>query len=185
MGIRDEQRDRVVQRLSAHLLETGLSRTSLRQLAAAAEVSDRMLLYYFADKAEVLAAAMQRIAADLAGGLAHSMPEGERLPPAELALRAAELTMQPEMRRFMRLWIEVVAEAGKGREPFAAIAGAIMGGFVAWIDSRLDAPPEADRAGLAAAVIAVIDGLALVDLLTPAGTAPAARAAFAVLLRRP
>jgi AcrR family transcriptional regulator len=45
MSTRDEQRDKVVERLAGHLLEHGLARTSLRQLAAAAGVSDRMLLY--------------------------------------------------------------------------------------------------------------------------------------------
>ena len=55
MSPRDEQRERVIGALTGHLLRTGLSQSSLRQLAAAAEVSDRMLLYYFVDKAEVLA----------------------------------------------------------------------------------------------------------------------------------
>ncbi|MFY8208820.1 MAG: TetR/AcrR family transcriptional regulator, partial [Caulobacter sp.] len=49
MNVRDEQRARVIAVLADHLLATGLSQASLRQLAAAAGVSDRMLLYYFAD----------------------------------------------------------------------------------------------------------------------------------------
>jgi hypothetical protein len=59
MTIREEQRRRVTERLAGHLLATGLSRTSARQLAAAAaaEVSDRMLRFDFKDKAEVIAAA--------------------------------------------------------------------------------------------------------------------------------
>ena len=65
MGIRDEQRERVVERLSGHLLATGLAQVSLRQLATAAGVSDRMLLYYFDDKAEVLSASLQRIAGQM------------------------------------------------------------------------------------------------------------------------
>jgi len=61
MTIREEQRRRVTERLAGRLLATGLSRTSVRQLAAAAAaaagVSYRMLLYDFKDKAEVIAAA--------------------------------------------------------------------------------------------------------------------------------
>ena len=59
MTIREEQRRRVTERLAGHLLATGLSRTSVRQLAAAAAagVSYRMLLYDFKDKTEVIAAA--------------------------------------------------------------------------------------------------------------------------------
>ncbi|NCU12087.1 MAG: TetR/AcrR family transcriptional regulator, partial [Sphingomonadaceae bacterium] len=81
MSVRDEQREAVVERLAAHLLETGLSRTSLRQLAAAAGVSDRMLLYYFADKAEVLSAVLARVAGELAMRLTKAIPDGAPLKP--------------------------------------------------------------------------------------------------------
>ena len=46
MTTREEQRQLVIERLSRHLLDVGLAQASLRQLAAAAGVSDRMLLYY-------------------------------------------------------------------------------------------------------------------------------------------
>ena len=52
MNIRDTQRAAVTERLSSHILAHGLARSSLRELAAAAGVSDRMLLYYFDDKSE-------------------------------------------------------------------------------------------------------------------------------------
>jgi AcrR family transcriptional regulator len=58
-----EQRERVLALLAEHLLQTGLAKTSLRQLAAAAEVSDRMLIYYFGSKAEVLSATTELLAA--------------------------------------------------------------------------------------------------------------------------
>jgi AcrR family transcriptional regulator len=164
MSIRDKQRDRVTERLAVHLLETGLARTSLRQLAAAAGVSDRMLLYYFADKAEVLSVVMGRVASELAIRLALVIPDGTRLPPTELVRRSAEFTTGPEMRRFMRLWVEVVAAAAKREEPFVAIVAQVMAGFRFWVDSRLDLPAGADREATAAAIIAVIDGLALVDM---------------------
>lgn len=164
MPTRDEQRERVVQRLSAHLLETGLSQISLRQLAAAARVSDRMLLYYFEDKAAVLAAAMERVAFGLADEFGKAMPPDEKLTPPEFLKHAAMLTTQTGMRRFMRLWIEVVAAAAKGEAPFVAIAAQIMAGFQIWVDSRLDVPAGTDRAAVAAAIIAMVDGLALVGV---------------------
>mgnify|MGYP000446911998 CR=1 FL=1 len=56
MALRAAQRQVVTERLAGHLLASGLARTSVRQLAAAAGISDRMLLYYFRDKAEALVA---------------------------------------------------------------------------------------------------------------------------------
>jgi AcrR family transcriptional regulator len=182
MNIRHEQREMVTGRLSAHLLETGLARTSLRQLAAAAGVSDRMLLYYFSDKAEVLAAAMARIAGELAMQLAVAIPDGTHFPPRELVRRAAQFTIQPEMRRFMRLWIELVAAAAKGEEPYGAIVAQIMAGFRLWVAARLDAPPDADREALAAAIIAVIDGLALVEMSAGEDLGPRMIAALDLLM---
>ena len=100
MTIRDDQREKVTERLAAHLLDTGLSQASLRQLARAAGVSDRMLLYYFDDKAAVLSAATARIAAQSVAGLAETMPEGTRLPPREL------------VKLDRRTWVNLVTQAG-------------------------------------------------------------------------
>ena len=65
MAPKDQQRAQAAQRLKQHLLETGLSQSSLRQLAAAAGISDRMLLYYFDDKSDALNEAFGLIASDL------------------------------------------------------------------------------------------------------------------------
>ncbi|MEL0212249.1 MAG: TetR family transcriptional regulator, partial [Novosphingobium sp.] len=75
MSVREQQREKVVMLLAEHLLETGLTQTSLRQLANAGGVSDRMLLYYFPDKAAVMAAAIERVAGSLAAALAELLPE--------------------------------------------------------------------------------------------------------------
>lgn len=166
MIARDEQRERVVERLSSHLLETGLSAASLRQLAAAAGVSDRMLLYYFADKAELMAVVMQRLAGGMAEHLSGVAAEGERLSKAELAARCAELVVTDAFRPYMALWIEAVAASARGEEPFPEIIRQVTAGFLAWIESRLDLPEGADAKGSAAMILALVDGLALVEICT-------------------
>lgn len=182
MTIREQQRAMVVDRLAAHMLEHGLAHNSLRQLAAAAKVSDRMLLYYFADKAEILSAVMGRVAGELAQRLAGAIPDDRLLPPSELIVRAAAFTTGPDMRRFMRLWVEVVAAASGGEVPFPDIVRQVMGGFRAWVDARLALPEGADREGTAAAIIAMIDGLALVDICSDDDMAGRMAAALPTLL---
>lgn len=181
MSVRDEQRERVTGRLAAHLLETGLTQASLRQLARAAGVSDRMLLYYFADKTEVLSAATARIAAQTVEGLAEALPEGTRMLPRELVILAAQLTAGPQMRRFMRLWVEMIAAAAKGEEPFVTISGQVMASFKQWLAVRLDVPAGTDAAATASVIIALIDGLALVDICSNAADMKATNRAVAVL----
>jgi len=111
MTVRAAQRQVVTERLAEHLLATGLARTSVRQLAAAAGVSDRMLLYYFRDKAETLGEAMGHVVAQLGGRLEAALPAGRRMPPERLLAEAARIATEPEVRPFMALWMEVIAAA--------------------------------------------------------------------------
>lgn len=182
MSIRDQQRELAAERLGQHLLCTGLAQTSLRELARAAETSDRMLLYYFKDKAEVLSAAIGHVAAQSTAGLDQALPAGHLLPPGELAQRAAMALAGAELRPFMRLWIEMVAAAARGEEPYAGIVAQVMLFFQHWVVVRLAAPPEADPEALARAIIALVDGLALVEIGTAPEDMAATRAALKHLL---
>ncbi len=182
VSIRESQRARVIETIGAHLLATGLAETSLRQLAAAAGVSDRMLLYYFTDKADVLMQAMARIANDSAVQLAEAIPANAALTAGQLIGEAVRVTSAPAMKPFMRLWIEVVAAAARGEAPFPAIAQQITLGFLAWIEARLGSTPPQERAAAAAMILAVVDGLALVEVCS--GAALTAQAAdYAARLR--
>lgn len=178
---RDAQRDAATEKLARHFLATGLGQTSLRQLAEAAGFSDRMLLYYFADKSDIVTTVMQRLAGELAARLSAGLPETPRLAPAILLRKAAELTTAPEVRPYMRLWIESVAAASRGEEPFPAITQAILAGFREWLDERLDLPPDADREGVAMAVLATLDGLALIEICSGPATVAQAVAALDTL----
>jgi AcrR family transcriptional regulator len=164
MTVRDDQRERVIGDLAGHLLRTGLSQASLRQLASAAGVSDRMLLYYFADKTEVLALALQKVAGDMAAGMGRAVPEGTRLDPDAFLAATARHVVDGPFRPYMRLWIEIVAAAARREAPYVDIAAAITGGFLDWIESRLDPARTPDPKGAAARILATLDGLALVDI---------------------
>lgn len=174
MTPRDEQRQHVIEALGDHLLRTGLSQSSLRQLAGAAGVSDRMLLYYFDDKAEVLAQVLTRLAASMSEQLNVAIPEGERLSPAALTARAARIVIAPAFLPYMRLWLEVVAAAGRNEAPFAQISQAVAHGFLEWIEQRLQPIDGRCAAGQAAAILALVDGLVLVEI--SAGSEPARQA---------
>ncbi|MEL7454179.1 MAG: TetR/AcrR family transcriptional regulator [Pseudomonadota bacterium] len=166
MAQKEKQREEVIERLSAHLLETGLSKASLRQLAAAAGVSDRMLLYYFADKADVLACALGRVASDLTVMLDTAIPAGRKLPPAEIIRATTQLIREPASKPFFRLWTEAVAAAARHEAPFVEIARQIAEGFLVWIEDRLSGGTGETRRATAAMVLAMVDGLALLEICT-------------------
>ncbi len=178
MVSKEEQRERVVARLSESFLETGLSQTSLRQLAAVAGMSDRMLLYYFSNKSDIILTVLSRIAADIADQLAQAIPETPTLAPAALIAKAVAVTQSEGMRPFMRLWIEVIAAASRGKQPYSAVAQQIALGFMDWIEARLEGEAGKAKHANAAMIFAMIDGLALLDVC--AGEAQSRLAARAV-----
>lgn len=160
MSIRDARREAALDRIADHLLAAGLAGASLRPLARAAGTSDRMLLYYFTDKDELLGLALERIALRLANLLDAAIPAGTRLP--EPALRAAVWAgmRAPAMAPYMRIWLDLAAASGRGEEPHRAIAGRIADLFHAWLADRLDGPADA-----AARLFGRLEGALLIDLL--------------------
>ena len=80
---RDKRSD-LIDKLADHILAEGLLNASLRPLAKAVGTSDRMLLYYFKDKDELIEAVLNRIAARITVILEQSSPP-EPLPLEVLA----------------------------------------------------------------------------------------------------
>lgn len=155
---RDDKRDAAVDRVADHLLAHGLAGAGLRALAAAAGTSDRMLLYYFRDKDDLVAAALERVAARLTATLDAAMPPGARLPYAPLLAAVWERAGSPGLAGHMRLWLELAGDAARGREPQRAVARAITNGFSRWVIEHLDGSPAE-----AALLLATVDGMLLLD----------------------
>jgi AcrR family transcriptional regulator len=174
MDIREQRREAAVERMADHLLDKGMAGASLRPLAAAAGTSDRMLLYYFADKDELLAVTLERIAGRLRSALDAALPVGVRLPYAALLNALWSAVGSPGLAPYMRLWLELAAGAARGREPERTVAGAILEGFVTWVRDHLDADRQAggDRAAL---LLATLEGLLLLDAAGRRDLAEAAR----------
>ena len=162
MSNRDDRQEAALQRMAAHVLREGLAGASLRPLAAAAGTSDRMLLYYYADKDALLTAILGHVAMALGGELNALLPEGAAQAPDALVAALWAAIKAPALAPYMQLWLEIAAAAMRGQQPHLHVAGAIAGGFLDWIGSRLNVP-EAARADAAAAVLARIEGLVVLD----------------------
>lgn len=161
-SVRQTRREAAIDLLADHLLAEGLSGSNLRALAAAAGTSDRMLLYYFASKDDLLTAALERIAARMSAMLDAALPAEARLPPEDLLRALWPALESPDLRPFMRLWLELAAGSARGEQPHKDVAGRIIDGFVAWVAAHLDVR-EDQRAPAAARLLATVDGLLLLD----------------------
>ena len=83
VSARDKRSD-LIEKLADHILADGLLNASLRPLAKAVGTSDRMLLYYFKDKDELIEAVLDHIAARITVILEQSRAP-EPLPLESLA----------------------------------------------------------------------------------------------------
>jgi AcrR family transcriptional regulator len=157
----DERRAAIVDRLADHVLAHGLVAASLRPLAKAAGTSDRMLLYYFEDKAEIIGATLQRIAARMTVMLTeHAAPEP--LPLDGLVTRLSAILFDNRFWPFMCVWLELASRAARADPLYVPIAAAIGQGFLAWGEAQLAEPDPDTRASEAAKLLVTIEGMVLV-----------------------
>lgn len=170
MSLRQARRADALNRIADHMLAHGLAASSLRALAHAAGTSDRMLLYYFADKDELVVAALGAISLRLAEVLEAAAPSGKLAPETALGVFAA-IMRGPAIQPHMRVWLELVSLSARGVEPYRAVAGRIADYFVAWVAERLDIADAAARETAAVRLVATLDGLVLLDLLGRGGMA--------------
>ncbi len=159
----DARHDPLIDRLADYVLVHGLAAASLRPMARAAGTSDRMLLYYFADKDAVIAAALDRVAARMIAMLDTAAPPAP-LAPAALRDHLAPLLADANVWPFMRVWLDMAARAAQGDAAIRAVGGAIGRGFLAWLDRHLDVP-KADRASTAARLLIELEGSVLLASL--------------------
>jgi AcrR family transcriptional regulator len=159
-----DRRIAIVDTLADHMLAHGLAASSLRALAKAAGTSDRMLLYYFTDKADLVGAALARIAERIVGFME---TQGARAPrDAETVRReVAAIVLSDDLWPYMRIWLELATLSAHGDPLYRTVGEAIGRGFLAWGTAQIAEPDEATRATQAARLLASIEGLVLLKAL--------------------
>lgn len=112
------RRDEVAQAATDYVLEHGLVGLSLRPLASRLGTSDRMLLYHF-DSKDDLVATVLRVSND------RSVVEIRALPPAPdvhtAVLELWKAVTSPRIDRCQRMYVEAAALGLFGREPYASV----------------------------------------------------------------
>ena len=163
-----KRRTALAEAATDHVLEHGLLGLSLRPLAAALGTSDRMLLYHFADKDDLVATVL-RVANDRSVQQVETLPPGADVQAAVHLLWDA-LTSTP-LEQCQRLYVEAAALGLLGREPYAGVVREANEGWVAALVRFLRRSGcAADHAGRAVVLLdATLMGLHL-DLPLDRGT---------------
>jgi AcrR family transcriptional regulator len=109
------RREELAEAATDYALENGLIGLSLRPLAEALDTSDRMLLYHFQDKDDLVAAILRTASGRSLQSL-RELPVARSLRAAVLDLWRAEST-DPQQ-RCQRLYVEAAALGLFGHEPY-------------------------------------------------------------------
>jgi len=130
-----------------YALAHGLVGLSLRPLAAAIGTSDRMLLYHFSGKDDLLAT-MLRESNDRSVAAIRELPPAEGVREAVRQLWAA--VTSPTLDRCQRMYVEAAALGLLGREPYATVVREANAVWVAALAEHLVAAGmPGNRAGRA------------------------------------
>lgn len=173
----DRRRTELLDALIDAFAAGGVGGRSLRELAAAAGTSHRMLIHHFGSRDEMLLAIVEEVERRQTLTL-DDLPDD---PADAVAAMWADLR-RPEVRPFERLFFECYARAAQGEEPFTRLVPGAVDGWLAAVDERSGG--RADP-GLARLGLAVTRGL-LLDLVATGDDegVDAAAARFVDLLRR-
>ncbi len=162
MSKADTKKRLAVERIIAYVMEDGLSDVGLRKLASVAGTSDRMLIYYFGTKDELINLVLNTIAGAFTNELDRAM--GGALREPDVLMR--ELTELMEDDAFMpsvQLWFELVGLGARGQEPYASNAKLLAANWIDWINSRLVEPSDE----VASDLYAHLDGRLMLKMIDP------------------
>jgi AcrR family transcriptional regulator len=152
----DQRRQDVLQAVIETMAQTGIGARSLRDIAAAAGTSHRMLLHHFGTRDELLVAVVEEVEQQQMTRLS-ALPED----PLGGARAMWSSLREPALRPFERLFFECYARAAQGEQPFARLLARAVD---TWLVAAADRAPSGVDAPLVRLGLAVTRGL-LLDLV--------------------
>lgn len=178
MSKSEEKRQRWLELITNHILKNGINASSLRPLAKAAGTSDRMLIYHFQTKEQLISTALKFLFERLAIELSEVLPKERASSRLECVQNIIQIMQLPEHRNYANVWLEVVVNAGRGDDFYRSISKELLNTFTVWIESHLpETEPEPKQA--AKAVLVILEGM---TILTAVGNTPVALPPFEFLL---
>ncbi len=156
----EKRRQEIVEAAAAHLIEHGLQKSGLRAIAQSAGMSDRMIMYYFKTKDDLVAAALTMIGENLALGMEHALPQNNLSARQVLEALAVNLK-SADAQAVMRLWFEIIGLAMRDQQPYSATAALLLSRSEESIRAKL----RTDQKHRAREVLASLEGEIMISLL--------------------
>ena len=155
-----QKREEIVLAVAGHLVREGFANSGIRALASSAGISDRMLMYYFDTKEELIASALMVLAANMSAGLEALLPK-QPFPASTIVEVMVKSASHKDQKAVLRFWFEIIGLAIRGQEPYRSTVRHILEQWELWISDRL----RAGQKKQAASVLAEIEGTLMLALL--------------------
>ena len=139
----------------------GLAELTFAKVAAGLGISDRMVVYYFPTKLDLVAGVATRLGAELQQLLAKAFGDERRSPDDLLALAWPVLASRRGDRVFA-LFFEMIGYASAGQEPYPQMVRSLMEAWRDWLAERVVGERTDVRRRRALSVMARIDGLLMI-----------------------
>lgn len=153
----DLSRETLLPAMAAHVLQHGVVGLSLRPLAKAAGTSDRMLIYHFGNKQQLVSDLLAHLAQMYATSLDARVGEARAKTRKECIQRILAETGSAEMEPFMAVWWEIVAGCARDVPGYRDAAGQIMEQLLGWLETQMP-EDDPDPQGGARYLLTLIEG---------------------------
>jgi AcrR family transcriptional regulator len=172
MGHKHTKADLLAGALAA-AFDDGLSQLTFGRMAKRLGISDRIVVYYFPTKDDLIGEVLQAMGVELQAALAPAFttPVADHV---EMLRTAWPILARPEADPVFALFFEAGGLAATGREPFRTLVPQLVEAWIEWAATFIRGTQSRRRAE-AEAAIAALDGLLLLRQL--AGPEVADRAA--------
>ena len=161
-----ETRRAALERIARFLMSCDLSRTSLRSLALAAGLNDRVFALHFRSRSEVLKEASALLRGEFGQRLATALPGATRMSPEAMSETARQVIEAPTIKPYMSLWLEIIGAGARGEAPFVDIAASVINQILDWLETLLDIEDPADRRAMAGLIFTSLNPIVMGTVLT-------------------
>ena len=157
----------------ATAIDAGLSQLTFGRVAKRLGIHDRIVVYYFPTKDDLIREVLASLGAELQQTLTAAFPP-QAADHLALLRSAWPVLATAETDPYFALFFEANGLAAAGREPYRSLVPTLVEAWIAWASTFFSGTPTRRRTE-AETAIAVLDGLLLLRQL--AGPAAAQRAA--------
>ncbi len=139
-------------------LDAGMSGLTYSKVAERLGASDRMVVYYFPSKTDLISAVAGELGNELQSLLAKAF--GDRPRDADELLAAAWPVLTTKRGdRIFALFFEMIGLASAGQAPYTDLVGSLMNSWAEWLAERVKGSRPEIRRQRALWIMARIDGL--------------------------